>query len=278
MGFSEAVQFYYPMFGFRGVCLATLARLARSHPSVALTIDGIDAPVYVRWRTSDLSVFRQVFLIGEYDYEVPSKPRVIVDAGANIGLVTILYANKYPHAKILAIEPESSNFEVLLKNVRAYPQVTPLKAALWGVDSDVQILDPGLGNYGFRIDSIANAASTGEQVRGYSVASIISRFGLQNIDLLKVDIEGAEEQVFEQCGSWIDRVGSVAIETHDHFRPRSSETVLSALVDFDIRWRVGEILYFTRSSLASDRFGPGATRSGYRGHHIVSMQRDLTSG
>jgi FkbM family methyltransferase len=226
----------------------------------------------VRWRTSDLSVFRQVFIIGEYDFELPIEPRVIVDAGANIGLVTILYANKYPGAKILAIEPESSNFEVLSRNVRAYTQVTPLKAALWGVDTDVQIVDPGLGKYGFRANSIVDSAGTRERVRGFSVAGIMERFGLQNIDLLKVDIEGAEEEVFEHCGTWINRVGSVVIETHDQFRPRSSEVVFDALIDFDIRWRVGETFYFTRSSVVSSRFQAGSMRSGYRGHRIASTR------
>jgi hypothetical protein len=51
MSFWEAVQFYYPLFGFN-------ARLNNSHPQIGLTVDGINAPIYASWRSSDSSVFR----------------------------------------------------------------------------------------------------------------------------------------------------------------------------------------------------------------------------
>ena len=270
MSLLEAFKFYYPLFGLRGVCMGAAARLNNSHPKVALRVNGIDAPIYVRWRTTDLTVFRQVFVLGEYDCEVPRHPEVIVDAGANIGLTTILYANKYPSARILAIEPESSNFDMLLKNVKTYPQVTAVKAALWATNTNLEVVDPGLGHYGFRTSSSADSAGKREQVEAVTVAGIMDKFGLGRIDLLKMDIEGAEEEVFKDCGSWINHVGSVTVETHDRFCPRSSEVVLAALLDFDIRWQVGEALYFTRSSLVSTQFRPGSISSSYRGHHIAS--------
>jgi FkbM family methyltransferase len=280
MSFLEAVHFYYPLFGIRGLCMAAVARLNNRYPQVAMSVDGIDAPIYVRWRTTDLSVFRQVFVTGEYDCELPHGPKVIVDAGANVGLTTILYANKYPAARILAIEPESSNFEILIKNVKTYSQVTVLQAALWGINTTLQLVDPGIGHYGFRTGSISDSQGGRQRVEAFTVGAIMKKFDLERIDLLKVDIEGAEQEVFGDCESWIDRVDAVVIETHDRFRPRSSEVVFGALVDFDIRWQVGETLYFARSSRVSECFQPGSVRSGHRGHHIgrsSSLRRSVAA-
>ena len=72
----------------------------------------------------------QVFLDNEYDFRAVERPQVIVDAGANIGLASILFANRYPQAKILAIEPEHDNFNLLADNVRSYDNIVPLQAAL----------------------------------------------------------------------------------------------------------------------------------------------------
>jgi FkbM family methyltransferase len=268
MGLSEAVEFYRPLFGMKGLALTSYARLRKCYPIVALRVDGIKTPMYVRWRTSDLSVFRQIYVLGEYDCDLPSEPSVIIDAGANIGLTSILYANRYPNAKILAIEPEGSNFEMLARNVQVYSRVQALRAALWSEDTDLQLTDPGLGHYGFRTSASVAGKAHG-RVKACNISGLMTKFGMENIDLLKVDIEGAEVEVFENCKPWIEHVGTVVVETHDQFRRRSTEIVEEALVAFDIRWQIGETIYFTRSSLASGQFRAGSVTRPYRGHHIV---------
>jgi hypothetical protein len=69
----------------------------------------------LRPNTSDMDVFQQIFVNEEYEFSLDTDPAVIIDAGANIGLASIYYSIKYPKAKIIAIEPELSNYE-LLKN------------------------------------------------------------------------------------------------------------------------------------------------------------------
>jgi hypothetical protein len=66
----------------------------------------------VRPGTSDINVFVHVFRWGEYAWEFAVSPRVIVDAGAYIGLCTAYFAMRYPAAKIIAIEPDEANFEL----------------------------------------------------------------------------------------------------------------------------------------------------------------------
>lgn len=56
-----------------------------------------------------------MLLNAEYAWDTAVRPRVIVDAGANIGLASLFFANKYADAKIIAIEPEEHNFKILKK-------------------------------------------------------------------------------------------------------------------------------------------------------------------
>ena len=54
-----------------------------------------------------------IFVLREFALPVKVEPKLIIDAGAYTGLSTLYYATKYPGAKIIAVEAESSNFEVL---------------------------------------------------------------------------------------------------------------------------------------------------------------------
>lgn len=99
------------------------------------------------------------------EWEHPKSPRVIVDAGANIGLTSVFYSNKYPRAKIFAIEPEPSNFELLKKNTASYTNVVRIQAALLRENEPVGFFDPGAGFWGFRT---AESESESAVPRGYA--------------------------------------------------------------------------------------------------------------
>src|SRR6266498_4566514 len=72
---------------------------------------------------------------------LPIKPNVIVGGGANIGLFTILMKNKYPDAKIICIEPDPENFELLQKNVLVYQNVYCENCGLWNKNTLLNVLD-----------------------------------------------------------------------------------------------------------------------------------------
>ena len=78
---------------------------------------------YLRPLSSDLDCLEQVFINEQYRLPFSFEPRIIVDAGANIGAASIYFAKKWPDAKILALEPEESNFGILRKNCARLPNV-----------------------------------------------------------------------------------------------------------------------------------------------------------
>ncbi len=86
--------------------------------------------VFLRPGTADQNVYDQVFISKEYDVDL-GDPRFIVDAGAHIGLASVFFACKYPNSAVVAIEPEASNFRVLLKNSHGYGNIKPVWAGLW---------------------------------------------------------------------------------------------------------------------------------------------------
>jgi FkbM family methyltransferase len=247
-------RLYYSLFGVRGLALGAKARLLQVPIEVAVRVPGILHPVHLRLRTTDVPLCREVLLNAQYDWEVPVSPSVIVDAGANIGLASVFYANKYPAAKIIAVEPEPLNFEVLLKNTNYYSNIIPVHAALWSENEDLSIFDSGSGETAFQIRTWDKTTQRGSRrrVSGLTLTKLMKEFDLDYIDLLKVDIEGSEKEVFEHSSSWIGRVGIIAIELHDWLRSGCSLSVQTGAKGFEMAGQKGETTYFIRQRRISD--------------------------
>lgn len=87
-----------------------------------INIPGYPHPVYFRPGTADLTTFREIFLREEYNLDLPPSfhPKIIIDAGANIGFTSLYFSRKYPDALIFSLEPEPGNFELLKKKYRRH--------------------------------------------------------------------------------------------------------------------------------------------------------------
>jgi len=121
MSVREALTGYYRNFGLRGVFTISAFRLFRRPVEITGRPPGIRHPVHLRVWTTDTSTYAEVLLRGEYAFDLPFSPRIILDAGANIGMASIYFTHRYPEARIIAVEAEASNFAVLERNVRPYP-------------------------------------------------------------------------------------------------------------------------------------------------------------
>lgn len=145
--------------------------------------------------------------------------RRIIDLGANIGLATLYFAAKFPHSRILSVEPEPSNFGMLVRNSRQLAnegRCVPLQAAVWHEDSSLDLLNPADDHYAFVFGE-----KRGGAVRAMSMTSILESSGFETVDLLKVDVEGAEVELFRGCLDWLPRVRALAVEFHGDARNRS---------------------------------------------------------
>ncbi|HEY7772510.1 MAG TPA: FkbM family methyltransferase, partial [Marinagarivorans sp.] len=115
---------YNKILGLGGVLKLLQSRLSRSNLTYRVELAECKHPFILRIPSSDVPTYQQVFIDREYQFKVSKQPKVIVDAGANIGLAAIYFANQYPNAKIIAIEPEKGNFDQLTANTKPYPNIT----------------------------------------------------------------------------------------------------------------------------------------------------------
>jgi len=203
-----------------------LGRTPGEHLRVRLK--AIDRDVFIRPATSDLTCLEKVFIHDEYRSPFPLDPRLIVDAGANVGMATMYFAHCYPHSKVVAIEPEARNFAMLERNCAGLPNVTLIHAALWPDKRPLMIEDPTSEAWTMAVtDRGLDAAPS---VPAVTVEDVLERVGLERIDLLKLDIEGSELQLFSAGAErWIDRVGMIAIELHDRYRAGCAQAFYSVL-------------------------------------------------
>jgi FkbM family methyltransferase len=202
-------------------------------PSQKFTLDGFKHPVFIRPGTTDVEVMQQVLLDNEYDFNLPTVPKVIVDAGSNIGLAAVYLATVFPNATIFALEPERSNFELLVRNTEGYSRIKALNAALWNVEGQINLLDPHGGHCGFRTsDSSAGPFDSVAKTQAVTVDSLMRDYGIERVDLLKIDIEGAEREVFNGSANWINKEVMIMAELHDSTHAGCSEAFYKATENY----------------------------------------------
>jgi FkbM family methyltransferase len=246
----QSTKMYLDTVGLGGLLNAIANKATRSSSLFEVKRSDCKYPFSLRLLSSDVPTCWQVFINEEYDFQTEIQPEVIVDAGANIGLASIYFANKYPQARIVAIEPELSNFALLKQNVAPYPQITPVQAALWHRNEEIELVDPGLGKWGFMTEEKgspgAPPANACHAVTAMTVDNVMRAYNLPKIDIFKIDIEGAEREVFSDTSSWIDKVNSMIVELHDRMKAGCTRSFYCGSNGFDTEWQQGENVYLSR--------------------------------
>lgn len=246
MSIRQGFSGYYSHFGFRGLVAISTYRLFGQPKELKAHPPCIQNPVHLRVRTTDVSTYSEILLRKEYDFDLPFSPKTIIDAGANIGMASIYFAHRYPDAKIVAVEAEASNFAMLARNVQPYPAITPIHAALWRQDGEIAVREPdpsggASGNWAF-----VTAEGPGIRVRAITVRTLMKAMQFETVDLAKIDIEGAEIEVFEKA-EWANSVRCLMIELHDRFRPGCSDAVEAVVSQFSKLQR-GETTLYLRTT------------------------------
>ena len=239
MSIREGFAGYYGLCGLKGVGAICSYRLLGIPRTITVRSMNLRTAVHLRVRTSDVSVYKGVILGGEYDVTLPFNPATIVDAGANCGMATLFFATKYPRARIVAIEPDPSNYSALVRNTSTYLNVVTIQAALWNRNCDLALASSS------RFDKSAfRVSDTGTKVNGMTIRSLMQATGIHAIDLLKMDIEGAEAELFDNP-DWLPYVKAMAIEFHEHLRPRCKAKADAICSDFR-SWQRGETIFYIR--------------------------------
>ena len=182
---------------------------------------------------SYLGMYREIFEDETYRFRASSDRPYIVDCGANIGLSVIYFKSLYPAARIIAFEPDPHVFELLESNVREFghADVTLIRKGVWNADGMLSFVADSEEGWG------GHVAQESQSYKANKVSVTRLRSYLTgHVDLLKLDIEGAECEVIADCADLLANVNNVFIEFHSFVdRAQCLGRLLSVLTDAGFR-------------------------------------------
>lgn len=175
---------------------------------------------------SEIEVIREMFIDRQYELD-GINPRVIIDLGSNIGASLAYFRSRYPAARIVGLEPDPSTFPRLQRAVARMPGVSVYP---WAVSDQT-----GRQRFARAAQSWASSlAPHGDvEVKTSTLPDLIAEFGLKEVDLLKLDVEGVEWAMFEHPGAFAGcRV--IVGELHLNAVDQTVERAKRALAGFDV--------------------------------------------
>lgn len=191
--------------------------------------------------------FKEIFADENYRFQADTDTPLIYDCGANIGLDALYFKRLYPKARIKAFEADPAIAALLQKNLHTngFTDVQVVGKAVWIADTTVSFASEGA-------DGGAMTEDTG-QMRVPAIRLKDWLLAEERIDLLKMDIEGAETAVIRDCGDALQRVKNIFIEYHAYVgQPQALDEILRILGGNGFR-------YFIRSE--ADRKQPFVNRT-----------------
>lgn len=206
---------------------------AKGRTRVSVSGMGSRAEISLREGTSDWMTFDQVFIEEDYNlralarygeltahFEAIAKRGVplIVDLGANIGLSPLYFSMTWPGSRVVAVEPNDENFAMLSDNIADIAAIEAVHAGVTSTGDALRISDLSVGTNAFRTRP---AGADGHSIPGITVPQILAAQRERGAIpfAVKVDIEGAESDLFAGNLAWIDEIPLIVVELHDWLYP-----------------------------------------------------------
>ena len=201
----------------------------RAHPCQ------LEHDLIVRSRgTSDMDVFSHIYIHEEYlPLRCLENISLVLDLGANVGYSSAYFLSCFQDAHVISVEPDDRNIEVCRANLKPYgDRVLVLHGAVWSRCTKLCLSHDTFGDGREWATQVVrpDEASAG-YVQAWDVGSLIALGSAEMVDLLKVDIERAELEVFgETAIAWLPRVRNICIELHG---ADCEKAFFNALAGFD---------------------------------------------
>lgn len=183
------------------------------------------------------SLRREIFGEDVYYVELDNSSPFIIDVGAHIGLSTLYFKMLFPKSKIVAIEPHPDLVKILERNV----ELNRLE--------NVEVIEAAVGNEegekSFFVDIDNKWLSSGSFMRGAwnniqenreIKVNVVKLGGLINkkVDLLKLDVEGAEEEVLLSLGDKLNMVEHILFEYHPN-KDKTPDKIVGSLLNYGLK-------------------------------------------
>lgn len=187
-------------------------------------------PLRLRCGTSDIAVFYQVFCVEEYKAITHLRVHTFLDLGANIGLSAAYLLSAFPEAKGLCVEPDRDNLDLCRENLARYGERVLLQEGAVGAESGCCRLDAAaIGDHKEFARTFSRVEDAADAIPIITVRDFLRLAGVERFDLVKIDIEGAETEVFGRATDWLDHVDNLVIEIHGQ---QARDVVMQALAGY----------------------------------------------
>jgi FkbM family methyltransferase len=206
----------------------------------SVSVPDYSQPIWMRPIRSDYSIFWQSIVREQYDLKQFPQTKVlmqraekllkqgrvpvIVDGGGNIGLSLRSFARDFPFAHVVSIEPDSQNMRVLAANAREVPgSKTLVTGALASRSGFCKVVSRDRGSAGLMTEFCDE--SDPEAVKTFTVPELIAEVPNGSPWIIKLDIEGAQDEVFSQNCDWVSEADLIILELDDWAFPWSGSAV-----------------------------------------------------
>lgn len=174
----------------------------------------------------------QIFGERLYDFQGEVVAPVIIDCGAHIGLASLFFKECYPDARIYAFEADAALAEVARANFEAFgaSDIDIQSAAIWTHD--------GVVSFSLSQDDMGHVCEGGATVPSVRLKTLLDK---GPVEMLKLDVEGAEFELIEDCGVSLRNVRRMIIEVHAHEARAPIAKLLSTLEENDFQYTLGDL-------------------------------------
>lgn len=188
--------------------------------------------IYFRKKTKDKETFKEIFNKNIYNIKLPIVPSLIIDAGSNTGFASLFFKLKHPEAKIITLEIETENVKMIRKNLKNLNDVEIIQKGLFNKKAFFKIENPYHATNSFIIKEVCPTENY--DIESITIDEILLSKNIETIDILKIDIEGAEKDLFKKnYENWLPKVKIIMIETHDRMVPKCSYHVMKSLNEYN---------------------------------------------
>ena len=153
--------------------------------------------------------YKEIMLDRCYEFKTDSSQPLIIDCGANAGLASFFFAMKFPHAKIIAFEADKKISEIAKQNIalNKITNVEVVNKAVWINEDELSFSTEGADG-----GSLIRNSSEKQKVKAIRLRDVVMSY--KKVDMLKIDIEGAETDVILDCDEALLNVENLFVEFH----------------------------------------------------------------
>jgi FkbM family methyltransferase len=161
-----------------------------------------------RLNKGDLHSIREVWFDEAYRLPFEDPSGTLLDLGANIGLTSVWLSKRYPIERVIAVEPDCRNAMLARRNLELNAIKSEVIQAAIGPQDGTARFEPS------QVSNLGRLSEKGMPVAMISVGTILEKSVCPRLGLVKIDIEGGEQGLFDGPLDWLDRANAIIIELH----------------------------------------------------------------